>query len=341
MTELVGQAQARILIEKRILTNIRLLYKNKINKIKSYLAQFHPAGLNEDGSIRVPMDTNVVIACFGRICNKNQVGDEGQVMLVPSTIGGYRSALKDLYKQHKLQFPQELEVELSSILAGTKRAVAELKQKGKMKIFEGKCPLSLSGYRLLCRKFVTLQREGRVDCWNQGIFAWSYLIFSWNLIARSITTGDIYLQHISWNNDSMVITVPTTKSDKEGSREKSFHVYANPLEPLLCPILALAVLILCQGHREESRKFQVFEGEHSEKRFSECLNSMVKRLTESEAMLLGGMREDIGTHSIRKGAATYCLGMEGPNPVMVYLRAGWSLGNVQNRYIFSCKLLNC
>ena len=30
------------------------------------------------------------------------------------------------------------------------------------------------------------------------------------------------------------------------------------------------------------------------------------------------------------------LGMiEGPNPVQVYLRSGWSLGNVQDRYIFA------
>ncbi len=42
----------------------------------------------------------------------------------------------------------------------------------------------------------------------------------------------------------------------------------------------------------------------------------------------------MGTHSIRKGAATYLLSLiDGPSAVMVYLRAGWSLGNVPDRYI--------
>lgn len=53
-------------------------------------------------------------------------------------------------------------------------------------------------------------------------------------------------------------------------------------------------------------------------------------------ILLGANKEDIGTHSRRKGSPTYVLGMiEGPNPVQVYLRSGWSLGNVQDRYIFA------
>jgi hypothetical protein len=40
------------------------------------------------------------------------------------------------------------------------------------------------------------------------------------------------------------------------------------------------------------------------------------------------------THSIRKGAATYLLSLiDRPSAIMVYLRAGWSLGNVPDRYI--------
>lgn len=39
---------------------------------------------------------------------------------------------------------------------------------------------------------------------------------------------------------------------------------------------------------------------------------------------------------MRKGAASYCAGMiNGPSTVQVFLRAGWSLGNVQDRYLFA------
>ncbi len=59
-------------------------------------------------------------------------------------------------------------------------------------------------------------------------------------------------------------------------------------------------------------------------------------MPEAEAHLLGGGNKQLGTHSIRKGSATYCTGMiNGPSPVQVYLRAGWSLGNVQDRYLFA------
>jgi hypothetical protein len=43
---------------------------------------------------------------------------------------------------------------------------------------------------------------------------------------------------------------------------------------------------------------------------------------------------EIGTHSIRKGVTTFLNALtNGPSALSVYLRAGWSLGNVVNRYI--------
>ena len=43
----------------------------------------------------------------------------------------------------------------------------------------------------------------------------------------------------------------------------------------------------------------------------------------------------IGTHSFRKGIATFLSSVPGgPSAIAIYLRAGWSLGAVQHRYIF-------
>ena len=44
---------------------------------------------------------------------------------------------------------------------------------------------------------------------------------------------------------------------------------------------------------------------------------------------------DIGTHSFRKVVATALAKNPGrPQSVSIWLRAAWSLGNVQNRYLF-------
>lgn len=49
---------------------------------------------------------------------------------------------------------------------------------------------------------------------------------------------------------------------------------------------------------------------------------------------LGFDISDFGSHSFRKGVVTHeCGSLDGPNLAAIFLRAGWSLGNVQDRYI--------
>ena len=230
-----------------------------------------------------------------------------------------------------------MENELKSFIAGCKRQIGELKQNGLMKVFKGKHQLHMSGYRVICEKVFSLKPTGRDGSWDQGIFGWCYTTLSWNLICRSITTGDIFLPHLFWKDDSLHISVPTTKSDKEGDRSYIYHVYSNVNDPKINTILALSVYIFTRNYLERRESKPLFEGNHSEKRFSDSLKSLLKGLTEAEVLTLGSKISDIGTHSIRKGAASYCMGIEGPNPVMVHLRAGWSLGNVANRYLFQSK----
>jgi hypothetical protein len=48
----------------------------------------------------------------------------------------------------------------------------------------------------------------------------------------------------------------------------------------------------------------------------------------------GANIDDLGTHSHRKGSVSFLLSIiDGPNPCAVYIRANWSLGNTQDRYI--------
>ena len=155
-------------------------------------------------------------------------------------------------------------------------------------------------------------------------------------MARSCSIGDLMLQHIRWHNDALVCTLPKHKGDQVGDKIVDRHVFANPLNPVICPILSLGVLLFCKPFREHGGLQQVFEGNRSECRFSEILSCILADLSEASKLLLGANIQDLGTHSGRKGSSSFALSMiGGPTPVQVFLRAGWSLGNVPDRYLFS------
>ena len=66
-------------------------------------------------------------------------------------------------------------------------------------------------------------------------------------------------------------------------------------------------------------------------RFSEVLKKLVTVFEDCQRYVhdLCG----VGSHSNRKGAVTFCFNFAWVTAVNVYLRAGWTLGNVQDRYI--------
>jgi hypothetical protein len=261
---------------------------------------------------------------------------QGKRTKAVSTIGCYRSALVWYYKENKMKMSSELEISLSNYISGFRRNVADLKQRGLMDIQEGRAPIAFSGYVILARALATHIPQGRSASWQQSIFSWPFFLFCWNLMARSCSVGDLMLQHLRWHNDALVCTLPKHKGDQVGDKIVDRHVFANPLNPVVCPILSLGVLLLCKPFRVVGGQQQVFEGNRSECRFSEILRGVLDNLPEANYLLLGANKDDIGTHSARKGSSTFVLGMiGGPTPVQVFLRAGWSLGNVKDRYLFS------
>ena len=50
--------------------------------------------------------------------------------------------------------------------------------------------------------------------------------------------------HVVWENDAMVITLPKTKSNQEGVETYPKHVYANPFDPVICPVLAMGLKLI-------------------------------------------------------------------------------------------------
>lgn len=246
------------------------------------------------------------------------------------TIRGYKSAILQLYSRNGESFSPTLNMWFDTLLRGYVCTVAELKSAGVVKLNEGKQPLSAAGYRLLAFKLFSLPNV------QQQLLAWPSLVLQWNLMSRSDTVAHICFQHLSWVQDALVLHVPKHKGDPEGKGGKRpIHLYANPSDPLVCPVLALAVLFFSKSFSNQN---QIFEGASQEQRFASILRGVLGALNESELAVLGGnvCAEDLGTHSLRKGASTYVLSVTcGPNWIVIYLRAGWSIGKVQERYLNS------
>ena len=245
-----------------------------------------------------------------------------------SYVSSYRSALKWFYEKQGQELPAEVMKQLGRYTSGFKRVKNQRKQDGEEEAEEGKQPMQFAGYEWLAKQAVGSQKE-----FTQGCFAWIFLLLAWNLISRGRNVGTLMFEHISWQDDSMTVRMFVKKHDQEGKDSKPKHVFANPCKPWICPILALAVYVFSGGPRRPGGKMLLFGNDRAEDRFSKWLKAIMH---EHEEVLrtMGIVISHIGTHSFRKGTATWLAGMvDGPSGVQIYLRAGWSLG-MQKRYIF-------
>jgi hypothetical protein len=172
-----------------------------------------------------------------------------------------------------------------------------------MKLREGKLPFSIQAYELLASKFMKMDHEQRSV---SAVFCWGFLVLQWNLMSRSDSVETLMLPHIDWNGDCMTIEEQGQKADQTGEDKFPKHVYANPLQPVICPILAIAVLVFSCSSADSFANRQLFCGTDSKGRFGKHLGSTMARCNDAERLLLGAFIEDLGTHSLRKGWSQGC-----------------------------------
>lgn len=100
-----------------------------------------------------------------------------------------------------------------------------------------------------------------------------------------------------------------------------WHVYANPKDPLICPVLALGLKICTENDTFDDKPFKLFPSPTSDNTFSTWMRNTVDELAEDPHILLSVPADRIGTHSLRKGAASYVDGLtDGPNTDAIKLR---------------------
>ena len=221
-------------------------------------------------------------------------------------VNGYKSAITDHFRVLGIALDFESKTMFSDIMTGYRRVIQKKKQDGEMDVHEGKFPLSFSGYRYLAKKAMQQNRE-----FQQSIFAHVFLLFCWNMIARCVSVSLLMFTHFTWEEDSMVVIFPTTKSDKVGKNSAPIHIFANRQCPEICPILWFAVYIWCIGFRREGAQQTVFgKQKETQSRFSKWLQSVCGK-NVNELLLMGIVIADIGTHSFRKGVANFLSALAG------------------------------
>lgn len=258
---------------------------------------------------------------------------DNEITVSASCMQGYKSALMWWYRQKNVIMDPKVEQMLDDFIMGYKNIISNKKSRGVMKITEGKYPLSYTGFNSIALHFMQLTPEKRGQSYMESIFGWSFFVLSWNLLARSENVSKLMLEHMNWANDCLCIKFPRSKGSPDGQREGIKHIYANPFNFKICPITALGVYVFSVTWKPKENK--LFPGQQQEKRFLKLLKHIIESVYDT-GVDLGAAIKDLGSHSGRKGSISYLLSLcHCINAVMVYLRAGWSLGAVQDRYIFA------
>ena len=169
-----------------------------------------------------------------------------------SVLNSARSAVNHLFKMYNEPMPTDTREKLGTLFRGLKRTAAQNEGSGKVRTELGKIPMEFSLYQFLSWRLL-------ISTNTESLFVRLYLLLSWNLMCRAGNTCSIAFSHMAWVDDALTILFAHMKNDQEGSR-KSYprHIYANPLQMELCPILALGMYLLVDGF--DKAKIKLFPG---------------------------------------------------------------------------------
>jgi hypothetical protein len=126
---------------------------------------------------------------------------------------------------------------LKQFTKGIRHHVANKKELEGYANIIGKKKMGFNVYKKICKLF--LKVEGK-----EFIFARAFLCLELNITAQSKNVVHSHILHIEWNADALVFYFVKSKCYQTGhNNNQEWHVYANPHNPKICPVLALACCI--------------------------------------------------------------------------------------------------
>ncbi|RLN82097.1 hypothetical protein BBJ28_00019028 [Nothophytophthora sp. Chile5] len=230
--------------------------------------------------------------------------------LRPDTLLRYRTALRKLYDTYQLPIPDAFgDRRMKRLLDGIRRKQTEKDMANGRPTSTGKLPLTYEQYSEICESTLGADDRG---------FSHLFLTTQWNMMGRASDVANMHVKQMRAKGDSVEVSLTKTKSRQNGGQTPR-HLFANPTAPSMCWITALGVYLACHPSQGEAL---LFPGAEEIQRFRGALAEHCERAS-------------FGTHSIRKGVATFaCSGsICGPSLVSVFRRCDWSLGKIQDRYL--------
>ena len=234
----------------------------------------------------------------------------------PKTLDGHRSAIVHVFRETSQPVPTTLASSMSNMVKGARRNHARLLVNGARER-NAKDPLPVTVFHSMC---ASLFDEG-------ATFDHLVLLTTWSALNRISETLQINLKALSVNEDAIILDIPLSKKNQEGTRELKVRMYANPLRPKICVFLSLALYLAGGGGDEDGR---LFPGGHQRSRFSKTFKKRTREDSNGDKVSL-----KLGTHSLRKGAGTFLASgtTAGPSITAIMNRAQWSTGDSFESYL--------
>ena len=282
--------------------------------------------LREDGKLIKPLEASLA---RDLLHESQKISIEGiETLKSIHSCEGFKSAIKYWHTSSNRGRPQgvdlvtltpEAEISLSDYSSARRRIDASDRAEGEEVVGEGKLPMSFKGYSMLANRAIHDVRSAK-----EALLIHPYLVLSWNLMARSSNIVGLLWNNIRWTEDCISVVYEKSKTNQKGTKKTERHIYANPKNPSICPILALGLKLVSETDFSQG-PFKVFPATTSDNSFSSWLKKKVADLEGDDLESLDVPIDRIGTHSLRKGSATYVCGLtDCPSTDAVKLRIEFS-----------------
>lgn len=164
------------IVGRRITPQTRAGYTRTMKFIARFFEQRQIlSALKSDGTLKVPVKQNNLELFLSEMSKPF----EDSTVRTLSTITGYISSIKFFCAEEDVELSKESYNWISKFIDGYKRVIAGLKDKGVMKNYEGKVPISLNNYAKLCSKALFASQDRS----RSSFFVHSFMVLCWNHIS--------------------------------------------------------------------------------------------------------------------------------------------------------------
>jgi len=315
---IVDQIDAVITDDPRVLRVKRLrkiIIDDWLNKMERTNPELCPVDM-----MQVTYDL-VASYMTSKINNENKYFGRG-------TYVGIRSSIMYLFTMSNRSPPAGFRDRMATLMKGFKRTIVEQRVAAGEPLEEGKEAMSFPCLKLLCKKF----SEGDKDEYH---FAHLFLLLEWNLMARSDNIVHLHVNDFEFQDDALLVYMKKTKTDQDGNHGRTpYNCYFNAVDPHLNLGLALGMYLLSNPGIVSNPQNKLFPAEHQYNGYTSILNKIIESNKEEFARI-GVQPGTIGTHSARKGAATYASNGSTSSPSLgaICRRAGWKMSGTHEKYI--------